>query len=181
MLLEPSKKFLARIRDGSQKKLKVIAWKQHSIHLFNQLPNFSLTPRCPSLSLHAERVSWMYQSENKHENHEKQIINGGKNTVFQFKKLSKSRRLIHLWQNMIISFWMNFLLICSRVMKHIKITKFNEKSLLKWRRVIQLLPYILKPLKVATLKYWEKAQKYDTFRVGHRGVKMNISYGIFDF
>ena len=35
-----------------------------------------------------------------------------------------------------------------------------------------LLPYILKPEKVATLKYEEKAQKYVTFRVGHRGVKV---------
>ena len=41
-----------------------------------------LTPRCPSLSLHAERVSWMYQSGNKHENCENQIINRGNNTVF---------------------------------------------------------------------------------------------------
>ena len=45
-----------------------------------------LTPRWPSLSLHAERVSWMYQSGNKHENYENQIINGGNNTVFQRKK-----------------------------------------------------------------------------------------------
>ena len=41
--------------------------------------------------------------------------------------MSKSRRLIYLWQNMIISFWVNFLLLFSRVMKHIKTTKFNEK------------------------------------------------------
>ena len=70
----------------------------------------------------------MYQSGNKHENNENHIINGGNHTVFQRKKLSKSRRLIHLWQNMIISFWLIFLLIFPRVMKHIKITKFNEKS-----------------------------------------------------
>ena len=70
----------------------------------------------------------MYQSENKHENYDNQIINCGNNTVFQRKKFPKSRRLIHLWQNMIISFWMNFLLIFLRVMKHVKITKFNEKT-----------------------------------------------------
>ena len=87
-----------------------------------------LTLRCPSLSLHAERVSWMYQSGNKHENYENQIINGGNDTVFQRIKLSKSRRLVHLWQNMIISFWMNFLLFFSRIMKHIKTKKFDEKT-----------------------------------------------------
>jgi len=70
----------------------------------------------------------MYQSRNKHKDYEDQIINGGNNTVFQRKKLSKSRRIIFFWQIIIISLWMNFLLILSRVMKHIKITKFNEKS-----------------------------------------------------
>ena len=41
-----------------------------------------LTPQCPSLSLHAERVSWMYQSGNIYENFENQIINRGNNNVF---------------------------------------------------------------------------------------------------
>ena len=40
-----------------------------------------LTLRCPSLSLHAERVSWMYQLGNKHENCANQIINRGNNTA----------------------------------------------------------------------------------------------------
>ena len=44
-----------------------------------------LTPQCPSLSLHAETVSWMYQSGNKDENCENKIINRGNNTVLTQK------------------------------------------------------------------------------------------------
>ena len=127
---------------------------------FSKFKGNVLTPQCPSLSLHAERVSWMYQSGNKHENYENQIINGGNNTVFQRKKLSKSRRLIHLGQKMIISFWMNFLIFFSRVMKHIKITKLDEnRKLSKSRRLV----CILKPQKVVGLMCREKAQKSGIF------------------
>ena len=77
-----------------------------------------LIPGCPSLSLHAEKGASIYKSRNKHKHVENQITNCGNNNVFQSKTLSKSRRLILFWQNMIISF----------LIKHIKITKFHGKT-----------------------------------------------------
>ena len=35
-----------------------------------------LTPGCSSFSLHAQEVSWMYQSGNKHKTYENRVING---------------------------------------------------------------------------------------------------------
>ena len=49
-----------------------------------------LTPEYPSSSLRTEKVSLMYQSGNKHENYENQVINGENNDLFQCKRLSKS-------------------------------------------------------------------------------------------
>ena len=57
----------------------------------------------------------------------KQNIKIMKNNVFWHKKLSKSRRLIHLCKNMIISFCNTFLQNFPRVMRHIKIKQFKEK------------------------------------------------------
>ena len=50
-----------------------------------------------------------------------------KNIVFQHKKLLKSRRLMYLCKNMIISFCITFLQNLSRVMRHTKSKKFKEK------------------------------------------------------
>ena len=58
----------------------------------------------------------------------KQNIKIMKNNVFWHKKLSKSRRLVHLCKNMIISFCITFLQKLSRVMRHIKTKKFKEKT-----------------------------------------------------
>ena len=58
----------------------------------------------------------------------KQNIKIMKNNVFWHKKLSKSRRLIHLCKNMIISFCNTFLQIFLRVMRHIKTKQFKEKT-----------------------------------------------------
>ena len=54
-----------------------------------------ITLQCPSLLLHAERVSWMYQSRNKHENCENRIINRGNNTVFLTQKVVKIKRYFY--------------------------------------------------------------------------------------
>ena len=58
----------------------------------------------------------------------KQNIKIMKNNVFWHEKLSKSRRLVHLCKNMIISFCITFLQKLSRVMRHIKTKKFKEKT-----------------------------------------------------
>ena len=70
-----------------------------------------LTPRCSSVSLHTERFSWMYQSQNKHENYENQIINGWNSILLFNAKSCKITNAHTFLANMIISFWMNFLLI----------------------------------------------------------------------
>ena len=58
----------------------------------------------------------------------KQSIKVIKDNVFWHKKVSKSRRLVHLCKNMIISFCITFLQKLSRVMRHIKTKKFKEKT-----------------------------------------------------
>ena len=95
---------------------------------------------CRSSLLHAKEVSWKYQSGNKYKKFDNQVMNDFmdvligkqnmkimKNNVFWHKKLSKSRRLIHLCKNMIISFCNTFLQNLSRVMRHIKTKQFKEK------------------------------------------------------
>ena len=57
----------------------------------------------------------------------KQNIKIMKNNVFQDKILSKSRRLVHLCKNMIISFCITFLQKLSRVLRHTKNNEFKEK------------------------------------------------------
>ena len=53
-------------------------WKTKKINM-NQMHKingtFCLTPGRRSSSLHAEKVSWMYQSGNKHENYENRLTN----------------------------------------------------------------------------------------------------------
>ena len=100
-----------------------------------------LTLGCRSSSLHAKEVSWMYQSGNKCKKFDNQVMNDFmdvsigkqnikimKNIVFLHKKHSKSRRLIHLCKNVIISFCITFLKNLSRVMRHTKTKEFKEKS-----------------------------------------------------
>ena len=57
----------------------------------------------------------------------KQNIKILKNIVFWHKKLLKSRRLMYLCKNMIISFCITFLQNLSRVMRHTKSKEFKEK------------------------------------------------------
>ena len=57
----------------------VIIWQQPQVqHASNsfELFAFILTPGRRSLSLHAEKVSYMYQSENKHEINENHLVHG---------------------------------------------------------------------------------------------------------
>ena len=71
-----------------------------------------LTAGCPNSSLHAKKVSYMYQSGNKHENYENLLTNDFvgckqnmtimKTAIFLHNKLSKPGRVVHFWQNMII-------------------------------------------------------------------------------
>ena len=99
-----------------------------------------LTPRYRSSSLHAEWVSWDYQSGNKHKHFEnqdmnsfidvsigKQKIKNMKNIVFSHENLQKSRRLVQFRKNMIISFCITFFQNLSRVMRHKKTKNFKKK------------------------------------------------------
>ena len=58
----------------------------------------SLTPGCRSSSLHAVEVSWMYQSENKHENYENHLIHG-------FVNLSMGKRNMKNFEEYKLSFF----------------------------------------------------------------------------
>ena len=103
----------------------------------------------------------------------KQSIKMMKKNFFWHKKLLKSRRLVHLCKNMIISFCITFfakIVACNDAHKDQKIQSKNKK-LSKSRRVMYFWVYILKSQKVVTLKYCEKTPTLDTFGVRHRGVK----------
>ena len=99
-----------------------------------------LTPGRRSLSLHAEKVSYMYQSENKHENYENHLIHGfvnlsiGKQNMKKFEEyhflIQKAERLRPkslFRKNMMFSFCIIFLKNLSRVMRHTKKGKIQGK------------------------------------------------------
>ena len=124
------------------------------------IPSVLLTPGRRSLSLHAEKVSYMYQSENKHENYENHLIHGfvnlsiGKQNMKNFEeyhfltqKVERLRPKSLFRKNMIISFCIIFLKNLSRVMRHTKKRKNSRKNkkLTKSRRVMQFREDILKP------------------------------------
>ena len=100
-----------------------------------------LTPGRRSLSLHAEKVSYMYQSANKHENYENHLIHGfvnlsiGKQNMKKFEeyhfltqKAERLRPKSLFRKNMIISFCIIFLKNLSRVMRHTKKGKIQGKT-----------------------------------------------------
>ena len=74
---------------------------------------------------------------------------------------------------MIVSSYINFLKNLLRLMRHKKNNKIlKEKTKkLKSRRIMQRKG-ILKPEKLATLKYEEKITTLRTFRVRHWGIKL---------
>ena len=107
-------------------------------HNRNPLP---LTPGRRSLSLHAEKVSYMYQSENKHENYENHLIHGFvnlsigkqnmknlKNIIFWHKKLKDYGLNLFLGKTWSFRFASFFLKNLSRGMRHTKKGKIQGKT-----------------------------------------------------
>ena len=119
----------------------------------------TLTPERRSLSLHAEKVSYMYQSENKHENYENHLIHGfvnlsiGKQNMKTFEeyhfltqKVERLRPKSLFRKNMIISFCIIFKkksVACNEAQK-IRQIQGKTKKLTKSRRVMQFREHILK-------------------------------------